>query len=99
MKSPVVAELERLTHLYKKPPDGFDPLKATDRELIELGLPSKPTQADEPEAFAFWTILMSEPLQFIQPEFRSIMPRDASEFVTSTFRAPATNNRQAHRMC
>lgn len=48
------AEILRSVHPYALPPDGFDPLKATDRQLAEYGLPERWYADHEPRYLEFW---------------------------------------------
>jgi Peptidase A4 family len=48
------AEIYRSVHPYKQPPDDFDPLQATDRQLAEYGLPERWYAHTEPRYLEFW---------------------------------------------
>lgn len=74
MKRSLLAASEKATHLYSIPPEGFDPLQACEEELAKYGLPSRPPEAAEPDAFAFWLRMLSKPLRIIQPTFAPILP-------------------------
>ena len=62
-------EVERRAHAYPLPPEGFDPLLATDAQLDRYGLPSRPSRETEPDFFQFWTRLLSKPYKVIATEF------------------------------
>jgi hypothetical protein len=40
--------------VFTGPPKGFDPLTATNRELLSYGLPQRPDEAANPKAFEHW---------------------------------------------
>ncbi len=44
---------------FAAPPAGFDPLTATNRELLSYGLPQRPDQAANPQGFEHWQRGMS----------------------------------------
>jgi len=62
-------EIERRAHAYPTPPKYFDPLLATNAQLVEYGLPPRPDSETEPELFQFWTRLLSKPFEAIPTEF------------------------------
>jgi hypothetical protein len=62
---PVIGLLNRVDY-YPQPPPGFDPLKASEFELEEFGLPPRPLD-NQPELFANWHALLSSPLEFVDP--------------------------------
>jgi hypothetical protein len=53
----------------RPPPKGFEPLKAKTSDLLHHGLPTEPDQARAPERHAFWSKLVSGPLNFVDPQF------------------------------
>ena len=55
--------------LFKKAPEGFDPLQAEDKELLVYGYPARPDKDKHPELHAMWTRMASRPLTFIEPQF------------------------------
>ena len=55
--------------LFTPPPADFDPLTASDRELLVHGYPTRPDARIQPELAARWQEMMSRPLRFVQPEF------------------------------
>jgi hypothetical protein len=62
-------ELNRRTQLYPLPPTDFDPMHATNATLAGFGLLARPDARKDPNLFAFWSLLFSEPLEIIQPIF------------------------------
>lgn len=49
---------------YPAPPDGFNPLAASDEELAAYGIPLRPDKVEDPEGYRHWTrlaMLMSDP--------------------------------------
>jgi hypothetical protein len=60
------------------PPAGFDPLKATNEELIKVGIPPRPDPKTQPGLYAKWNAVMSRPLTQVPSKFSLItQPRDA----------------------
>ena len=57
------------------PPRGFEPLKATASDLLHHGLPIEPDHTRTPERHAFWSRLLSGPVNFVDPQFD--IPDDA----------------------
>ena len=55
--------------LFKKPPEGFDPLQADDRELLVHGYPARPDKVKHPELHETWKNMVSRPLTIIEPQF------------------------------
>lgn len=55
--------------LFESPPQGFDPLRASARELRAYGYPPRPDELQRPKAYAQWQQLLSRPLRMIRPEF------------------------------
>ena len=53
----------------RAPPKGFEPLKASAAELVRFGFPPEPDHPKMPERHAFWTKMLSGPLEFVPPEF------------------------------
>ncbi len=68
MNKPDQNLLDRV-HLFPLPAKDFDPLQADAAELARHGLPAKPDDARDPEMYEFWHLMLSQPLQFIAPEF------------------------------
>ena len=64
---------------FTPPPADFDPLTASDRELLVHGYPTRPDARIQPELAARWQEMMSRPLRFVQPEF---------ELLPDTFHGP-----------
>jgi Peptidase A4 family len=61
-------------------PTDFDPMTATNAELVKHGLPVRPDQTTQPVLRAKWDSLMSRPLTFIVPELEA---SDARLFSTA----------------
>jgi hypothetical protein len=59
--------------LYTPPPAGFDPVRASDRELLAHGYPARPDQQRQPELHQHWTAMLSRPMTVITPRFE-VMP-------------------------
>jgi peptidase A4-like protein len=60
---------------YEPPPDDFDPLAATDKQLLHHGLPRRPDAAQEPEWRAAWERALARPTKWIAPEFQEVKGR------------------------
>lgn len=54
---------------FSEPPQGFDPINATPRELIAHGYPRRP---EDPAMLKRWEEVLSRRIQFIQPTFRTM---------------------------
>lgn len=61
--------------LFTPPPAGFDPVRATDRELLAHGYPARPDPERQPELHKHWTAMLSRPITVIRPEFEEAPPR------------------------
>ena len=55
--------------LFQRPPEGFDPLQADDRELLVYGYPARPDEDRHPELHETWKRMVSRPLTIIEPQF------------------------------
>jgi hypothetical protein len=55
--------------LFKHPPEGFDPLRADDKELLVYGYPARPDKERHPELHETWKRMVSRPLTIIEPQF------------------------------
>jgi hypothetical protein len=55
------------------PPAGFDPLTASEDELLKLGFPKRPNPALWPAEYAFWQEMFAPPLEFEAFDFK-ILP-------------------------
>jgi hypothetical protein len=65
---------ERLRpRLFKAPPENFDPVKASDRELLVYGYPGRPESQRHPERYEHWKRMVSRPMLIIDPQF-TVMP-------------------------
>jgi Peptidase A4 family len=51
----------------------FDPIKASDRELLVHGYPPRPDSSALPEVHVQWEEMMSRPMSLIQPQF-AVLP-------------------------
>jgi Peptidase A4 family len=56
-------------HTFPSPPDGFNPLKADEKELLAYGYPSRP---QDPVLAEGWERVLSRSMRPIQPTFRSM---------------------------
>jgi hypothetical protein len=63
--------------LYEVVPTDFNLLDASPAVLDRYGIPQKPDVITEPELFAFWTELVSQPFSAKQPTFDDIDPPSA----------------------
>ena len=61
--------------LFTPPPAGFDPVRATDRELLAHGYPARPDPERQPELHKHWTAMLSRPITVIRPEFEEAPPQ------------------------
>lgn len=57
----------RWVYPYPAPPVGFDATLASDRQLAEYGLPTRPSK--ESEGYGFWHELLARPAAFSRAEF------------------------------
>ena len=55
--------------LFKPAPEGFDPVEATDRELLVHGYPARPDAKLHPELHEHWQAMVSRSLSVIEPQF------------------------------
>jgi hypothetical protein len=62
--------------LFTPPPAGFDPIQATDRELLAHGYPARPDPQSLPGLHQHWTTVLSRPVSVITPQF-AMMPGHA----------------------
>lgn len=58
---------------FKPPPESFDPVNASDRELLVYGYPGRPLSQRHPELYEHWKRLVSRPMSIIDPQF-TVMP-------------------------
>lgn len=61
--------------LFTPPPEGFNPLKASARELLVHGYPPPPDALRHPELHEHWKQMMSRPMSVIEPEFAVMRDR------------------------
>src|ERR1700737_3620593 len=52
---------------FPLPPDGFNPLTASDSDLVKFGFPRRPNKTTHPLHFAKWEKTLSRPIHRIQP--------------------------------
>lgn len=57
---------------FKPPPDGFDPLAASERELLRHGYPARPPEDLLPALGERWEHVVSRSKQFALPEFAPV---------------------------
>jgi Peptidase A4 family len=55
--------------LFKPAPEDFDPLEATDRELLVHGYPARPDAKLHPDLHEHWRSMVSRSLSVIEPQF------------------------------
>jgi hypothetical protein len=60
---------------YQPTPEGFDPRTATDRQLLQHGLPRRPHAVRQPEWRAAWDKAFTRPTTWIVPTFEEIKDR------------------------
>ena len=53
-------------------PEGFDHLEASNKDLLNHGLPARPDKATRPAQYAKWSRFVSKPTQYIKPTFRIV---------------------------
>jgi Peptidase A4 family len=58
--------------LFTPPPTGFDPVLASDRELLAHGFPARPDRELQPDLYQHWTAMLSRPLTVVAPQFAAI---------------------------
>jgi hypothetical protein len=61
-------ETHRRLRVFRPPPEGFDPLKATKRQLTTYGLPHPPDGKRQPRLAALWRRYLADQLEFVAPE-------------------------------
>ena len=67
-------ELRERLKVFPKPDSKFDPLRATAAELAKHGFPPTPDGSVEPDALAFWRLMLSPPLEYVVPQFEPETP-------------------------
>jgi len=55
--------------LFKRAPEGFNPITARARELLTYGYPARPDAMLHPQLHELWAEMISRPMQIIDPEF------------------------------
>jgi Peptidase A4 family len=69
MTETVTAPKELGVRLFAKPPEGFDPLTADQRQLLAYGYPPRPDQSKDPKLHAQWRRRVSRRYTRIEPVF------------------------------
>jgi hypothetical protein len=59
--------------LFEPAPEGFDPIKASARELRRYGYPARPDAELHPRRYERWKQMVSRSISLIQPEF-AVLP-------------------------
>jgi hypothetical protein len=75
--------------MFEPAPDGFDPLKASARQLLAHGYPARPDPQLHPELVERWERLMSRPMTFVEPKFASMEHK--RDWAHPTYDLPAGN--------
>jgi hypothetical protein len=70
---------------FRCPPPGFDPLTASNTDLIKCGYPPRPDKTKNPKLRALWEREVSKPWEFVKPDFsvpllRAQVPRKKITF-------------------
>lgn len=66
---PVIGKPDFGVRLFKRAPEGFNPLAAKPRELIAYGYPLRPDPSLQPALHEVWTRMLSRPITLIEPQF------------------------------
>ena len=72
------------------PPKGFEPLKASNSELVKYGYPARPDEGKHPKHLEKWSSFLARPIQVIAPEFAII--RSGRQPANSTTQGDASAN-------
>jgi len=56
-------------HTYESPPAKFNPLTASNRQLLKYGFPTRPDPKKEPELYKLWKSAVSNNLTLVPPTF------------------------------
>src|SRR5262245_580744 len=86
----------RLVHRYPVPLGNFDPLRASNPQLAEYGLPERPDAQKEPDAFAFWQEMLNPPTVVVRPKFPG-EEKDETFPVRAYRQIPSPRNGFGHR--
>lgn len=73
--------------IFRLPAEGFDPRKASERELLLHGIPKRPDEVIHPKLTLLWDRVAERRTRFVTPEFRQI----------EGFRRSKVENRQTLR--
>jgi hypothetical protein len=71
--SGMAGEHDAVLRLVSTPPRGFDPINATQRELLQYGFPPRPSGKAHPEILSIWRELASLPVVRQKPEFAELV--------------------------
>jgi hypothetical protein len=74
--------------LFKRPPKGFDPLKASERESLVYGYPPRPDREIHAELHDLWVDMVSRPWTIVEPRFAvraDLRHRQIPEAATATW--------------
>jgi len=75
MEVMVVGESAKMIHealgvkVFSPPPPEFNPVKATDRELLVHGFPTRPDAKASPKLRKWWDEVFGRPMHWIEPQF------------------------------
>lgn len=72
---PANEELPPGVSLPTPPPEGFNPLKASNDDLIKHGLPPRPVTDESPDEFVWWEKICSSAGSFVMPAFEPLPAR------------------------
>ena len=72
LSAPMLSDDESRARLrtFRRPPEGFDPLTASKRQLTIYGLPHRPDEKTHPRQAELWRTHMADLGEFIAPELR-----------------------------
>ena len=90
------AEIYRSVYPYELPPDDFDPLQATDRQLAEYGLPERWYADTEPRYLEFWREMVGPTPTGVARKLVSYADPRAAEF-PEVWQVPMPRARFDHR--
>lgn len=76
---PANKELPRGVSLPIPPPEGFNPLEASNEDLVKYGLPPRPAMDEFPDEFVWWEKICSSAGSFVMPAFEPLPARRADK--------------------
>jgi hypothetical protein len=82
-------EIRRHFRLPKLPPEGFQPLTASERELKVYGFPHRPDARTHPKLAASWERTLARPLRFVTPDLRVYRPFPRRRLRSELLRKPS----------